>query len=105
MNDFYLKDLNNNGCRFTMYEIPDGDIELSIIDETNHSHSVRIGMGPNSGDPNSVFTIEDMMYLKGALRNLLREFKYFSGEISEDEINRYRNAPKVNPIFAKWFDD
>lgn len=103
MNNFLLKDLDNSGNSFTMFQGWDGDISLTIIDDKGIHHNVRIGIGPNSGDPNQ--NVEDIEYIKSALRNLMMEFKYQNGEISKEEIERYRNAPKVLSCSKAWFID
>lgn len=102
MNQFFLKDLDNSGMKFTMYQGWDGDVSLTMIDERGKHYNVRIPMGPNAGDPNG--DIEDIKYLKGALRNLMMEFKFQSGEISKEEIIKWRNAPKVRPFEEKWYE-
>ncbi len=101
MNKFFLKDLDNSGIKFTMYQGWDGDVSLTMMDEVGKTYNVRVPMGPNSGDPNE--NVEDIKYLKSALRNLMMEFKYQSEEISKEEIMKWRNAPKVRPFEEKYF--
>jgi len=90
MNKFFLRDLDGPDNKFTMYQGWDGDISLTIIDGKGINHNVRIGIGGNSGDPNA--DVKDIKYIKKALRDLMMEFKYQSGEISEEEIKKYRNT-------------
>jgi len=108
MNKFRLKSLDGPDQELEVIIGNDGDICITVWDYDEHykvmvPHTVRVGMGPNSGDPNG--DIKDIKYLKGALRNLAMEFKYQNGEISNEEIERYRNAPKVMPMISKWFID
>lgn len=109
MNNFRLKSLDGPGQELSVIIGNDGDIHVSIyttdyrLANENSCLSVRVGMGPNSGDPNG--DVEDIKYLKGALRNLAMEFKYQNGEISKEEIERYRNAPKVPSYLEGWFKD
>lgn len=103
MNKFFLKDLDNSGIKFTMYQGWDGDVSLTMMDEKGRTYNVRVPMGPNAGDPNE--NVEDIRYIKGALRDLMMEFKYQSGEISKEEILKYRNLPKVRPFEEKWYVD
>lgn len=102
MNKFFLRDLDGPDNKFTMYQGWDGDISLTIIDGKGMYHNVRVGIGGNSGDPNA--DVKDIKYLKGALQNLMMEFKYQSGEISQEEIERYRNTPKVLPSLERWYE-
>jgi len=106
MNKFRLKSLDGPDQEMTVLVGNDGDVHITVwdYDERFHQmipHTVRIGMSPNSGDPNG--NVEDIKYLKGALRNLAMEFKYQNGEISKEEIERYRNAPKVPSYLEGWF--
>ena len=108
MNNFRLKSLDGPKQELSIIVGNDGDIHVSIyttdfrLANENSCLSVRVGMGPNSGDPNE--DVEDIKYLKGALRALAMEFKYQNGEISKEEIERYRNAPKVRPFEEKYFE-
>ena len=104
---FTLKSLDSPDQELEIFVGNDGDIYVSIWDYDEHykamvPHVVRVGIGPNSGDPNG--DVEDIKYLKGALRALAMEFKYQNGEISKEEIERYRNAPKVPSYLEGWFD-
>ena len=103
MDDLYLRDLHCNGNEFTIFDLWDGDIVLQIKDERGLPIRVTIGMGNNSGDPNG--NIEDIRYIKGALKNLLMEFKYQSGEITKEEIRQWRDTPKVPSYLEGWFED
>lgn len=109
MNRFTLKSLDGPGQELTIDTGWDGDITISIYSDDpryaneNSCHFVRIGMGPNSGDPNG--NIKDIQYIKGALRALAMEFKYQNGEISKEEIQKYRDAPKVPSYLEAWFKD
>ena len=108
MGNFRLKSLDGPNQELSMVCGWDGDISITIwdYDERFHQmvpHTIRIGIGPNSGDPNG--NIEDIKYLKGALVNLFMEFKYQNGEISKDEILKWRNAPKIRPFEEKYFMD
>ena len=108
MSQFKLKSLDGPDQELSLTVGWDGDISLTIwdYDERFHQmipHTVRIGMGGNSGDPNS--EVKDIKYLKAALVNLSMEFKYQNGEISEEEITRWRNLPKVRPFEEKYFID
>lgn len=100
---FYLKDLDGPDNKFTMFQGWDGDISLCIYDKNWNDHNVRISLGPNAGDPNE--NVEDIQYIKAALRNLLMEFKYQNGDITKEEIQQYRNTPKVLECSQKWFED
>jgi len=102
MNQFFLKDLDNSGIKFTMYQGWDGDVSLTMMDEKGKTYNVRVPMGPNAGDPNE--NVKDIRYIKGALRNLMMEFKYQSGEIDKKEIEKWRNTPKVLPILEAWYE-
>ena len=108
MNNFRLKSLDGPEQELSIIVGNDGDIHVSIyttdfrLANENSCLSVRVGMGPNSGDPNG--NIEGIKYLKGALRALAMEFKYQNGEISKEEIERYRNTPKVRPFEEKYFE-
>lgn len=88
---FYLKDMNNDGDKFTIYVGWDGDITLSMIGGTlgrMRFTNVRIGMGPNSGDPND--NVKDIKYIKKALKSLAMEFQYQNGDLTEEQIKEYR---------------
>ena len=71
----------------------DGDVHITVwdYDERFHQmipHNVRIGIGPNTGDPND--DVKDIQVIKKLLRALAIEFKYHNGEISEDDIETLR---------------
>lgn len=105
---FRLKSLDGPDQELSMILGNDGDIHITVwdYDENFHQlvpHTVRIGMGCNSGDPNG--DLKDIRYLKGALKNLMMEFKYQNGEISDEEITKYRNTPKVPSYLETWFKD
>ena len=107
-NKFILKSLDGPDQEMTIDVGWDGDISITIYDYDERygqmvPHTVRIGMGVNSGDPNG--DIKDIKYIKGALRALANEFQYQEGKISEEEIQRYRNAPKVPNYLEAWFND
>lgn len=94
---FWLKDMDCTGAQLAVYTGWDGDVSISIWDENNKHgclHNVRIGMGPNSGDPNS--DIEGIKYIKRALRSLAMEYQYQFGEITEDKIKAYREETYKN---------
>ena len=108
MSKFRLKSLDGPDQELSIDVGWDGDISITIWDEDERyngkvGHTVRIGMGPNSGDPNE--NVKDIQYIKGAFRNLAREFQYQDGEISEEEIQKYRDAPKVPSYLEGWFKD
>lgn len=108
MGNFKLKSLDGPDQELSIVIGWDGDITITVwdYDDRYHQlipHSVRIGMGGNSGDPNS--NIKDIKYLKGALRKLATEFKYQNGDLTEEEINKYRNTPVVLPAFEKYYED
>ena len=108
MNNFRLKSLDGPDQELEVVIGNDGDICITIWDYDDRynvmvPHTVRVGMGPNSGDPNG--DVKDIKYLKGALRNLAMEFKYQNEYISKDDIERYRNAPKVSTYLESWFDN
>jgi hypothetical protein len=102
MNKFFIKDLDNSGIKFTMYQGWDGDVSLTMMDKSGRTYNVRVPMGLNAGDPNE--NMEDIKYLKSALRDLMMEFKYQSGEISKKEILAWRNSYKVRPFEEKWYE-
>lgn len=94
---FYLNDMDCSGTQLAVYTGWDGDVSLSIWDDKNENgnlHNIRIGMGPNSGDPND--NIEDVKFIKRALRSLAMEFQYHYGEISEEKIKKYREETYKN---------
>ena len=103
---FTLKSLDGPDQELSMVLGNDGDIHITVwdYDERYHQmvpHTVRIGIGPNSGDPNG--NLKDIKYLKGALTNLMKEFQYQNGNISEEEIMKWRNAPKIRPFEEKYY--
>ncbi len=92
MSKFALKDMNGSDNIFTMSRGWDGDITLCIYDEYHRPHEVRIGVGPNSGDPNR--EVKDIKYLNKALNELMDEFDFQDGNISEEDIKNKRNTPR-----------
>jgi hypothetical protein len=94
---FFLKDLNGTNNRLYINTGWDGDISLSMIGGKVFEHNfndIRIGMGPNSGDPNS--DVKDIQYIKRALRALAMEFQYQNGEITEEQIKKFRKETYKN---------
>ena len=90
---FCLEDMNNDGDKFTIYVGWDGNITLSMWGGTRFTN-VRIGMGPNSGDPND--NVKDIKYIKKALKSLAKEFQYQNGDLTEEQIKEYRKETYKN---------
>lgn len=106
MSNFKLKDLDGTGNELSVLIGNDGDIHITVWTPYKgwmKDNNVRIGLCGNTGGQD-LTTNEDMKYLVGALRNLAMEFKYQNGEISKEEIERYRNAPKVPSYLEGWFE-
>jgi len=106
MNNFKLKSIDGPDQEMSVVIGNDGDVHITIWDyeERFHQmipHNIRIGMSPNSGDPND--NVEDIKYLKAAVRDLAKEFQYQNGEISKEEILAWRNSYKVRPFEEKYF--
>lgn len=94
---FWLNDMNCEGAQLAVYTGWDGDVSICMWDEKNangNMHNVRIGMGPNSGDPND--DVEGMKYIRRALRSLAMEFQYHYGEIDKEKIEEYRKETYKN---------
>ena len=90
---FTLKSLDGPDQELSMCVGNDGDVHITVwdYDERFHQmipHNVRIGIGPNTGDPND--DVKDIQVIKKLLRALAIEFKYHNGEISEDDIETLR---------------
>lgn len=97
MSSFYLKDLNGTNNKLFINTGCDGDINLSTFGGKAFEHdfnAIRIGMGPNSGDPND--NVKDIKYIKRALRALAMEYQYQEGEITEEEIKQFRKETYKN---------
>lgn len=101
-NDFVLKDLDGSGNELKINVGHDGDINVCIMNSNGQYHTVRIGIGPNSGGQD-LNELDGGNYLIGALKNLAREFDYQNGLITKEEINNWRSAPRVTPLFESWF--
>ena len=106
MKRFKLKSIDGPDQELSVTIGNDGDVHITVwdYDERFHQmipHNVRIGMSPNSGDPND--DVKDIKYLKAAIRDLAKEFQYQNEEISEKDIMTWRNSYKPRPFEEKYF--